>query len=66
MARCTTTTLEEQTQMNETEEAPQSVNCLLPAQHQTGGTPLGGVNRRLCAFNWTFPRASWIDKGLKV
>ena len=46
-ARCTTTTLEEQTQKSETEEVPQSVNCPLPAQHQTGETPLGWVNRRL-------------------
>ena len=39
-ARCTTT-LEEQTQKSDMEEAPQSANCLLPAQHQTGKTPLG-------------------------
>ena len=38
--RCTTT-LEEQTQQSETEEAPQSANCPLPAVHQTGKTPLG-------------------------
>ena len=62
-ARWTTTTLEEQTQKSETEEAPQSVNCLSLAQHQTGKTPLGWVNRRLCAFIQIFPRASWIDKG---
>ena len=62
-ARCTTTTLEEQTQKSETEEAPQSANCPLPAQHQTGKTPLGWVNRRLHAFIQMFPRASWIDKG---
>ena len=49
-ARCTTTTLEEQTQKSETEEAPQNTNCPLPAQHQTGETPLGWVHRRLCVF----------------
>ena len=32
-AKCTTTTLEEQTQKSETEKAPQSVNCLSLAQH---------------------------------
>ena len=63
-ARCTNTALEEQTlEGNETEEAPQSVNCPLLALHQTGETPLGWVNRKLHAFMWMFPRASWIDKG---
>ena len=62
-ARCTTTTLEEQTKKIETEEVPQSANCPLLAWHQTGKIHLGWVNRRLCAFIWTFPRASWIDKG---
>ena len=65
-ARCTNTTLEEQTQNSETEEVPQSVNCLSLAQCQTGWTPLGWVNRRLCAFIQTFPRASWIDKEWKI
>ena len=65
-ARCTSTTLEEQIQKSETEEAPQSVSCPLPAQHQTGVTPLGWVNRRFCAFIQTFPRPSLIDKGWKV
>ena len=40
-ARCTTTTLEEQTQKSETEKVPQSANCPLLAQHETGETPLG-------------------------
>ena len=65
-ARCTTTTLEEQTQKSETEEAPQSANCPSLAQHQTGRTLLGWVNRRLCVFIQTFPRASLIDRGWKV
>ena len=47
-AMCTTTTLEEQTQKSETEEVPQSVNCLSLAQCQTGETPVVWVNRRLC------------------
>ena len=64
-ARHTTTTLEEQTQKSKTEEVPQSTNCPSPAQHQAGETPLGGVNRRLCAFIQVFPRASWLDKGEK-
>ena len=58
-ARCTTAILEEQIpEESETEEVPQSVNCLLPAQHQTGETPLGWVNRKICAFMWTFAGAS--------
>ena len=65
-ARCTTTTLEEQTQKSEAEEVPQSASCLLPAQHQTGETPLRWVKRRFHAFIWMFPRASLIDKGWKV
>ena len=60
----TTTTLEEQTlEGNETEEAPQSVNCPLPAQHQTGETPLGWVNRKLYTFLQTFLGTSLLDKG---
>ena len=48
-ARCTTTTLKEQTpEGSETEEVPQSMNCPSPAQHQTGKSPLGLVNRKLC------------------
>ena len=63
-ARCTTTTLEEQTpEKSETEEAPQSVNCLSPSQCQTGETPLGWVNRKLCAFIWMFSRATLLDQG---
>ena len=65
-ARCTTTTLEEQTQKSETEEVLQSANCLLLAEHQAGETALGWVNRRLHAFIQMFSRASWIDKGRKV
>ena len=64
-ARCTTTILEEQTQKSETEDVPQSANCLLPAQHQTGEAPLGQVNRGLCAFIPVWPGVSWIDKGVK-
>ena len=48
------------------EEVPQSAICPLPTQHQTGETPLGWVNRRLCAFILMFPWDSWIDKGWKV
>ena len=58
--------LMEQTQKSETEKVPQSANCPSLAQHQTGETPLVWVNRRLSAFIWMFPRASWIDKGWKV
>ena len=47
--RCINTALEEQTsEGSEAEEAPQSANCLSLAQHQTGETPLGQVNRKLC------------------
>ena len=35
------------------------------AQHQTGETPLGWVNRKLHAFMWMFSRASWLDQGWK-
>ena len=63
-ARCTTTTLEEQTaEKNEMEEVPQSANCPLLAQHQIGKTSLGWVNRRLHVFMQMFPRASLLDKG---
>ena len=66
-ARCTNTILEGQTlERSETEEAPQSANCPLLVQHQTGETPLGLVHRKLCAFMQMFPRASWIDIGWKV
>ena len=66
-ARCTTNTEEELTpEGSETEEVPQSANCPSPAQHQTGKTPLGWVNRKLCAFLWTFPGASLLDQGWKV
>ena len=67
LARCTTTTLEEWTsEESETEEAPQTVKCPSVAQHQTGETPLGWVNRKLHAFIWTFSRASLLDQGWKV
>ena len=62
--RCTNTALEEQTlDGSETEEALQSVNCPLLTQCQTAETSLGQVNRNLCAFMQTFPKASWRDKG---
>ena len=65
--KCTTTTLEEQSlEGSETEEAPQSANCLPLAQHQTDETPLGWVNRKLCAFLWMFSRASLLDQGWNV
>ena len=62
-ARCTTTTLEEQTlEESETEEAPQSVNCPSPTQHQTGDTSLGWVNEKLHAFTQMFSGASLLDQ----
>ena len=62
--RCTTTVLEEPTQKaSENEEVPQSANCLLSAQHQTGETPLGQVNRKFCAFLRTFSGAPLLDQG---
>ena len=61
-ARCTTTTLEEQTQKNDTKEAPQSVNCPSLTQHQTGETPLWKVNRKLHVFIQMFSRASTLDQ----
>ena len=65
-ARCATTTLEEQTlKESETEEVPQSVKCLSPAQHQTDETPLGWVNRKLCAFLWIISGDSLLDPGEK-
>ena len=65
--RCATTILEEPTQkVCENEEVPQSVNYLLPAQHQTGETPLGQVNRKLCAFLRMFSGAFLLDQGWKV
>ena len=48
------------------EEVPQSVNCLLPAQCQTGKNPLGWVNRKLFAFLRMFSGASLLDLGWKV
>ena len=66
-ARCATTTLEEQIlKDSETVEVPQSVNCLLLAQHQTDETPLAWVNRKLCVFLWTFSGATFLDQGWKV
>ena len=65
----TTMTLEEPTPgRTETEEVPESVKCLLPAQQQTAETLLGWVNRQLCAILWMFSGAShWIkDKKFDV
>ena len=62
--RCTTTNLEEQTlKERETEEVPQSINFLPLAQYQTDETPLGWVNRKLCAFLLMFSGASFLDQG---
>ena len=64
--RCTTTAVEEQTpEGSEIEEAPWSVNCLLPAHWQTVETPLGWVNMKLCAFLQMLIRASPLDQGWK-
>ena len=64
---CATTTLEKMTQKeSENEEAPKNVNSLPLAQHQTGETPLGWVNRMLCAFLRTFSGASLLDQGSDV
>ena len=61
-SKCTTNILEEQTlKENETGEVPQIVNC-----HQTGETPLGCVNRKLCAFLRMFSRGSLLDQGWTV
>ena len=67
-AWCTTTTLEEQTpEGSEIEEVPAKCKlCLLLAQQQTVKTPLGWVNRKLCAILWTFSGASFLDQGWKV
>ena len=63
-AKCTITTLEEQTPgRSETEEAPQGVTCLPPSQSQMGESPLGWGNRKLCAFLWTFSGAYLLDQG---
>ena len=63
-AQCTSTTLEDQTLVrSETEEAPQNINCLPLAQQQRGETPLGWVNRKLCAILQTFSRVSLLDQG---
>ena len=65
--KCVTTILEEPTQkMGETEEVPQSTKCLLPAQHQTGETPLRQVNRKFCTFLGMLSRASLLDHGWNV
>ena len=64
MGQCPIIALEEQTlEGSETEEVSQNANCQLLAQHQTGETPLGQLNRKLYALLWIFSRASWIDKG---
>ena len=66
-ARCTTTTLEEQTlDESETQETPQRANCPPLAQHQMEETPLGWVNRKLCVFLWTFSRGCLLVQGWKV
>ena len=55
-ARCTHTTLEEQTpEKSETEEVPQSVNCPLLAQCLTGETPLGLVTGKSMCSCTCFP-----------
>ena len=55
-ARCTITTLDEQTpEETGTERAPQSLSCLLLTQHQTGETPLGWMNSKLNVSTWTCP-----------
>ena len=65
--RCTNNTLEEPTQkVSENEEGPKSAKCQLLAQHQTGETPLGQVNRKLHAFLRMFSGASLLDQGWKV
>ena len=62
--RCATTILEKPTQrVSENEKAPQSAKCMLPAWHQTGETPLGWVNRKLCMFLRNISRASLPDQG---
>ena len=56
--RCITTVLEEPTQrVSENEKVLQSAKCLPLAQHQTGKTPLGQVNRKLLVFLGTFSGA---------
>ena len=64
--RCATTMEEPTQKVSENEEMPQSANCLPPAQHQTGETPLGWINRKLCAFLRMFSGASLLDQGWKV
>ena len=60
---CATTTLEEQTpDRSETEKVPQSVDCLPVTQQQTGETPLGWVNRKLCVVLKTYSRDSMLDQ----
>ena len=61
--RTNTALKEENLEGSETKKAPQSENCPLLAQCQTGETPLGQVNWKIHAFMWTFPRAFWLDKG---
>ena len=65
--RCATTVLEEPTQrVSENEKVPQSAKCLPLAQHQTGETPLGWLNRKLSAFLKMCSGASLPDQGCKV
>ena len=62
--KCTPTYIKEQTpERSETEEVPQSVNCLPLAQKQTVETPLHWVNRNFCAILWTFSEVSLLDQG---
>ena len=63
-ARYATTALEEQTLEGcETEEVPQSVNCLLLVQQQIVETPLDWLKRKLCALLQMFSRVSILDQG---
>ena len=45
---------------------PQSAKCLPLAQHQTGETSLGWINRKFCVFLRMFSGASLLDQGWKV
>ena len=64
--RCTTTILKEPTQkVSENKKVPQSAKYLPLAQHQTGETSLGWVNRNLHTFLIMFPELSCQTKGKK-
>ena len=60
--RCTTATIEEQTQKSETEAVPQSMNCLLLTQVRL---LWGKVNRKPHALIQMFSRAFTLDQGWK-